>query len=293
MKKPFSASAKYRPNKTMTKEIKIGRIRMGGGNPLVLIAGPCVIESEASTLKHARALKAIADHAGVPFIFKSSYDKANRTSIGSYRGPGLKKGLAILKKVKDSLGLPVLSDVHCKEDMKAAAKVLDIIQIPAFLCRQTDILAAAAKTGKVVNVKKGQFMAPWDMRHVIKKIEASGNKNIVITERGVSFGYNTLVSDFRSLLIMKDYGYPVVYDATHSVQAPAGKGDKSGGESRFIPQLSMAAVTCGVDALFMEIHENPAKALSDGPNMLKLSDLAGLLTRLINIEKVVGRCQGS
>ncbi len=293
MRKSSSENAKYRHNKTMTKEIKIGSIRMGGGNPLVLIAGPCVIESEASTLKHARALKAIADHAGVPFIFKSSYDKANRTSIDSYRGPGLKKGLAILKKVKDTLGLSVLSDVHCKEDMKAAAKVLDVIQIPAFLCRQTDILAAAAGTGKVVNVKKGQFMAPWDMRHVIKKVEASGNKNIVITERGVSFGYNTLVSDFRSLLIMKEYGYPVVYDATHSVQAPAGKGDKSGGESRFIPQLSMAAVTCGVDALFMEIHENPAKALSDGPNMLKLSDLAGLLSRLTNIEKVVGRCQGS
>jgi 2-dehydro-3-deoxyphosphooctonate aldolase (KDO 8-P synthase) len=293
LRKSSSENAKYRHNKTMTKEIKIGSIRMGGGNPLVLIAGPCVIESEASTLKHARALKAIADHAGVPFIFKSSYDKANRTSIDSYRGPGLKKGLAILKKVKDTLGLSVLSDVHCKEDMKAAAKVLDVIQIPAFLCRQTDILAAAAGTGKVVNVKKGQFMAPWDMRHVIKKVEASGNKNIVITERGVSFGYNTLVSDFRSLLIMKEYGYPVVYDATHSVQAPAGKGDKSGGESRFIPQLSMAAVTCGVDALFMEIHENPAKALSDGPNMLKLSDLAGLLSRLTNIEKVVGRCQGS
>jgi 2-dehydro-3-deoxyphosphooctonate aldolase (KDO 8-P synthase) len=275
----------------MTKEISIGRVKIGGGNPLVLIAGPCVIESEAGTLKHARLLKAACDRAGVPFIFKSSYDKANRTSIDSYRGPGLKKGLKILKRVKEEFDVPVLSDVHCQEEIKEAAKVLDIIQIPAFLCRQTDIIIAAARTGKVVNIKKGQFMAPWDMRHVIKKAESTGNKKIILTERGASFGYNTLVSDFRSLLIMKDLGYPVVYDATHSVQAPAGKGDKSGGESKYIPQLSMAAVTCGADGIFMEVHENPSRALSDGPNMLKLSDLPRLLEKISNIEKVVGRCR--
>ena len=276
----------------MTKEIRIGSVKIGGDNPLVLIAGPCVIESEASALRHARALKGIAGRAGMPFIYKSSYDKANRTSIKSYRGPGLKKGLKILKRVKDELGVPVLSDVHCKEEIKDAAKVLDVIQIPAFLCRQTDIILAAARTGKAVNIKKGQFMAPWDMRHVIKKVESAGNRRIILTERGASFGYNTLVSDFRSLLIMEELGYPVVYDATHSVQAPAAKGDRSGGESRYIPQLSMAAVTCGANGIFMEVHENPSRALSDGPNMLKLSDLEGLLEKIRNIEKVVGRCQG-
>lgn len=269
----------------MTKEISIGKVKIGGRSPLVLIAGPCVIETEAGTLKHARLLKALADRAGIPLIFKSSYDKANRTSIDSFRGPGLAKGLKILKKVKDELNLPILSDVHCKEDVKEAAKVLDVIQIPAFLCRQTDIVVAAARTGRVVNIKKGQFMAPWDMRHVIKKVESSGNKNIILTERGVSFGYNTLVSDLRSLLIMKELGYPVVYDATHSVQAPGGKGDKSGGERKYVPALSAAAVACGADGIFMEVHEYPDKAPSDGPNMLRLSDLSKLLDKLVNIEK--------
>jgi len=272
---------------TLTREIKIGRVKIGGRNPLVLIAGPCVIESETSALKHAKALGALTKSLGIPFIFKSSYDKANRTSIDSYRGPGLKKGLEILAKVKAATGAPVLSDVHSKEEAKAAAKVLDVIQIPAFLSRQTDLILAAAATGRVVNIKKGQFLAPWDMKHVIKKVESAGNKKIMLTERGVSFGYNNLVSDFRSILIMKEFGYPVVYDATHSVQTPAGRGDSSGGERRFIPDLSMAAVTCGVDGLFMEVHEDPDRAPSDGPNMMKLSDMKALLSRIRALEKVI------
>jgi len=269
----------------MTREVVAGGVGIGGRNPVVLIAGPCVIESEASALRHARAIKAIAGRLNMPFIFKSSYDKANRTSIHSFRGPGLKKGLKILKRIKDSLGIPILSDVHCKEEVKEAAKVLDIIQIPAFLSRQTDLVLASARTGRAVNIKKGQFLAPWDMAHVVKKIESTGNRKIILTERGVSFGYNNLVSDFRSLLIMKGLGYPVVYDATHSVQIPAGKGSKSGGERKFIPYLSMAAVTCGADAIFMEVHEDPNKAKSDGPNMVKLSELEGMLSRLKRVER--------
>ncbi len=269
----------------MGKEVIVGDVRIGGVNPIVLIAGPCVIESEASAMRHAKALKTIADRLSSPFIFKASYDKANRTSINSYRGPGLKKGLKILRKIKDSLGVPVLSDIHCTEEVKPAAKVLDIIQIPAFLSRQTDLIVASARTGKAVNIKKGQFLAPWDMANVIKKIESTGNRKIILTERGVSFGYNNLVSDFRSLLIMKELGYPVVYDATHSVQMPGGKGDKSGGERKFIPYLSMAAVTCGADAIFIEVHENPEKALSDGPNMVKLSELEKMLLGLRRVER--------
>lgn len=272
----------------VTREIKIGNVKMGGGNPLVLIAGPCVIESESSAIRHAAELKDITRRLGVPFIYKSSYDKANRTSIDSFRGPGIKKGLNILKEIKKSLGIPILSDVHCKEDVLEAAKVLDIIQIPAFLSRQTDLILAAAKTGKVVNIKKGQFLAPWDMRHIVKKIESVGNKNIILTERGVSFGYNNLVSDFRSVLIMKELGYPVVYDATHSVQMPGGMGDKSGGESKFIPYLSMAAVACGVNGIFLEVHENPDKSMSDGPNMVRLSELEKMLMKLKRIEKAAG-----
>ncbi len=270
-----------------TKEVKIGSIKIGGDNPLVLMAGPCSIESESSAMRHARALKDITGRLGISFIYKASYDKANRTSIDSFRGPGLKKGLKILKRIKEELGVPVLSDVHCKSDMKDAAKVLDMIQIPAFLSRQTDLILAAANTGKTVNIKKGQFLAPWDMRHIVKKVESTGNKNIVLTERGVSFGYNNLVSDFRSLLIMKDLGYPVVYDATHSVQMPGGLGDSSGGEKRFIPYLSMAAVVCGADGIFVEVHENPDKALSDGPNMVKLDELEAILMKLKRVERVV------
>jgi len=271
----------------MTKEIAIGDVKIGGDNPLVLIAGPCVIESEASALKHAAALKEIAKRLGVSFIYKSSYDKANRTSIDSYRGPGLKRGLQILKKVKSEVGVPVLSDIHCKEEVAEAAKVLDVIQIPAFLSRQTDLIVAAAKTGRSVNIKKGQFLAPWDMKAVIEKIESTGNKSILLTERGASFGYNNLVSDFRSILIMKEFGYPVIYDATHSVQIPGGLGTKSGGERRFIPYLSMAAVACGANGIFVEAHLNPDKALSDGPNMVKISDLEGMLAKLKKIEKAI------
>ena len=275
----------------MTKAISVGSIKIGGGNPLVLIAGPCVIESESGTLRHARLLKDIADSAGISLIFKSSYDKSNRTSIDSYRGPGIDKGLKILKRVKDKFGIPVLSDIHCKGEIKEARKVLDVIQIPAFLSRQTDLILAAGLTGRVVNIKKGQFLAPWDMGQVIKKVESSGNRKILLTERGVSFGYNNLVSDFRSLIIMKSFGYPVIYDATHSVQIPAGKGDKSGGERHFIKPLSMAAVACGADGLFLEVHEDPDSALSDGPNMVKLSDLSAILREAKEIEKAVKRCQ--
>lgn len=269
------------------REVIIGNVKMGGPNPLVLIAGPCVIESEASAMRHARALKAIAKKASIPLIYKSSYDKANRTSLKSYRGPGIKKGLAVLKRIKEDFGIPVLSDVHCREEVKQAAKVLDIIQIPAFLSRQTDLIIAAAETGRAVNIKKGQFLAPWDMKNVVNKIESTGSRKILLTDRGVSFGYNTLISDFRSILIMKDLGYPVAYDATHSVQAPGGQGDKSGGERRFIPYLASAAVACGADALFLEVHEEPDSALSDGPNMMKLDDLEGLIAKLKKIDKAV------
>lgn len=273
----------------MTKEIKCGSVNIGGDNPLAFIAGPCVIESEASALKHAKMLKFIAKKLGIPLVYKSSYDKANRTSIKSFRGPGLKKGLAILKKVKEEFGLPILSDIHCAKDVPEAAKVLDIIQIPAFLSRQTDLILAAADSGKVINIKKGQFLAPWDMGQVIKKIESRGNYNVLLTERGVSFGYNNLVSDFRSLLIMREYGYPVIFDATHSVQMPGGLGDKSGGERKFIPYLAMAAVTCGADAIFAEVHENPDKAPSDGPNMIRLDNLEAMLVRLKAVAKATGQ----
>ena len=271
----------------MTREIKIKDIKIGAGNPLVLIAGPCVIENKKLTLEIARVLKDLTAEVGIPFIFKSSYDKANRTSLDSYRGPGLKKGLEILKEVKEKLGLPILSDVHCRQDLREAAKVLDIIQIPAFLSRQTDLLVEAARTGKVVNIKKGQFLAPWDMAPSIKKIEESGNKNILITERGISFGYNNLVSDLRALAIIRDFGYPVIYDATHSVQLPGGKGACSGGERRFVPGLSRAAVAFGCDGLFLEVHPEPDKALCDGPNMVSLKELKALLKQVKDIERVL------
>ena len=267
------------------KAIRIGEVTIGGTSPLALIAGPCVIESEKSALAHARMLKFIARKLEMPLVYKSSYDKANRTSIRSFRGPGLKKGLAILKRVKEEFGLPILSDVHSVAEVGPAAKVLDIIQIPAFLSRQTDLILAAARTGKAVNIKKGQFLAPWDMGHAIEKIESAGNERILLTERGVSFGYNNLVSDFRSILIMRGFGYPVIFDATHSVQMPGGLGDRSGGERKFIPSLAMAAVTCGADAIFAEVHENPDRARSDGPNMIRLDDLEGILVKIKRVEK--------
>lgn len=272
-----------------TKEIRIGNIKIGDKNPVVLIAGPCVIESEASALRHARRLKALTRRLKVPFIYKTSFDKANRTSIRSYRGPGINKGISILNRIKKELKVPILSDVHCSEDIKKASSVLDIIQIPAFLSRQTDLITNAAKTGKVINIKKGQFLAPWDVRYIIEKIESAGNKNILLTERGTSFGYNTLVSDFRSLVIMKGFGYPVIFDATHSIQAPGGKGDRSGGDREFIEPLAKAAVVCGADAVFIEVHEDPDNALSDGPNMLPLSKLGDFLKRLKKLEEAIGR----
>ncbi len=270
------------------KNLKIGSVHIGGGCPLVLIAGPCVIESEESCMRTAGKIRDIAAQYGVPLIFKSSYDKANRMSADSFRGPGLKKGLAILKKIKRKFGFPVLSDVHCARDIAAAREVLDVIQIPAFLCRQTDIVAAAAKSGKTVNIKKGQFLAPWDIMPIIRKAESAGSRSIIITERGVSFGYNNLVTDFRGLDIMRGSGYPVVYDATHSVQLPGGKGTCSGGQREFVAGLSRAAVAFGCDGLFLEVHENPDKALCDGPNMINLSMLEELLGQVVKIEKAAG-----
>jgi len=268
----------------MTKEIKIKDILIGGSNKFVLISGPCVIESESLCLDTAKKIKDITHKLNVPFIFKSSFDKANRMSIGSYRGPGIKKGLEVLNKVKQQLKLPILSDVHCAKEIKEAAAVLDVIQIPAFLSRQTDIVVEAAKTGKVVNIKKGQFMAPWDILPIIKKAESTGNKNIFITERGVSFGYNNLVTDFRALAIMREFGYPVIYDATHSVQLPGGKGSSSGGQRQFVDGLSRAAIAFGCDGLFLEVHPDPDKAPCDGPNMIDLKQLERLLKQIKKIE---------
>ncbi len=269
------------------REVDIGNFKIGGGNPFFVIAGPCVIESEKAVLMHAEAVKKITDELKIPCIFKSSYDKANRTSLFSDRGPGIKKGLRILKKVKTKFGLPVLSDVHTKEEIKEAQSVLDIIQIPALLSRQTDLIVEAAKTKKPVNVKKGQFLSPGDMINVIQKITSCGNHRILLTERGNIFGYNSLVSDMRSIPIMKSFGYPVVFDASHSVQTPGGKGNKSAGESLFIPCLAKAAVAAGADGIFMEVHLSPAKALCDGANMLKLNKLKKLLIVLKEINEIV------
>ncbi len=271
----------------MTREISIGDVKIGGDRPLVLIAGPCVIENETSTLRHAERLLTICNGVGIPLIFKASYDKANRTSIRSFRGPGIKEGLAVLKKVKSSLGLPVLSDIHSIEQVAPAAEVLDVIQIPAFLCRQTDLLIAAARSGRVINAKKGQFLAPWDMKNVAGKIADSGNQNIILTERGASFGYNNLVVDMRSFPVMRATGYPVVFDATHSVQLPGGQGESSGGQREFVEYLSRAAVAAGIDGIFMEVHETPETALCDGPNSIPLADLAALLKTLKSIDSAV------
>lgn len=273
----------------MTKEIRIGKIKIGRNNPIALIAGPCVIESEASALRHAKRLKSIAKRFKIPFIYKTSFDKANRTSIKSYRGPGVDRGIKILKRIKDELKVPILSDIHCHEDINKASEVIDIIQIPAFLSRQTDLITKAAKTDKVINIKKGQFLAPWDVKHIIEKVESTGNKKILITERGTSFGYNTLVNDFRSIPIMKRFGYPVIYDATHSVQIPGGMGHRSGGDREFVIPLTMASVVFGADAVFVEVHEDPDSALSDGPNMLPLGGLENFLKRLKKIEEVARR----
>jgi len=271
----------------MTREIISGNISIGNNRPLVLIAGPCVIEDESSTMRHAERLMTICNGLSMPLIFKASYDKANRTSINAYRGPGIKAGLAILRKVKESLGVQVISDIHSIEQIAPAAEVLDILQIPAFLCRQTDLLIAAAESGRIINVKKGQFLAPWDMKNVAGKIAASGNENIILTERGASFGYNNLVVDMRSFPVMRATGYPVVFDATHSVQLPGGQGDSSGGQREFVEYLSRAAVATGIDGIFMEVHEDPDKALCDGPNSIPLSELPQLLKTLKALDSVV------
>lgn len=266
----------------------IGKITVGSNQPLVLVAGPCVIESEEKTLAAADKLKSIARKISLPFIFKSSYDKANRSSIDSYRGPGLKKGLDILKKVRENIGVPVLSDVHCQEDIKAAAEVLDVLQIPAFLCRQTDLIVAAARTGKPLNVKKGQFLEPEGVANIAKKCESAGNKNIFFTERGFSFGYNNLVCDMRAIPIIQSLGFPIIFDATHSVQLPGGAGTKSGGQREFVAPLSKAAVAAGADGIFLEVDENPAEALCDGPNMLPIEGLENLLLKLKMIRDIAG-----
>lgn len=270
-----------------TKPVQVGKVTIGDGKPIALVAGPCVIESANHALKTAEKLKRITSDAGVPFIFKASYDKANRSSIDSFRGPGLTKGLAILEKIKNELDVPVLSDVHTEEQIDPAAQVLDILQVPAFLCRQTDMLVKAAKTGRTVNVKKGQFMAPWDMKNVVDKLSKSGCKKILLTERGFMFGYNNLVVDMRSLALMRELGYPVVFDATHSLQLPGGQGTKSGGQKELVPDLVRGAVAVGCDMLFMEVHPNPDKAKSDGPNMLKLSHLPELLEQIKTLDWAV------
>ena len=273
----------------MPRIIRIGNVSVGEGRPLALIAGPDVIESESSVLRHAEAISKLADRFGLPYIFKCSYDKANRTSVKSYRGPGLKKGLRILAKVKKEIGAPVTSDIHCVDQVKPAAEVLDLLQVPAFLCRQTDLLVAVGRTGRAINVKKGQFLSPADMRPVIEKILSTGNHKILLTERGTTFGYNMLINDMRALGLLRRFGYPVVFDAGHSSQIPGGLGNASGGQSEFIPLLARAAVAAGCDALFVEVHENPAKALCDGPSSLPLKKLPEMLEQLSALRSALGQ----
>jgi len=268
--------------------IEIGGLTVGEGLPHLIIAGPCVIEDAGLVMETAKELKRITGDLKLPFIFKSSYDKANRSSGQSFRGPGIKAGLDVLGRVRGEIGIPILSDVHTAEEATLAGKVLDVLQIPAFLCRQTDLLVAAARTGRVVNVKKGQFLAPWDMANVVQKIEAEGNKKILLTERGASFGYNNLVTDFRALPIMRRLGYPVIFDATHSVQLPGGAGTRSSGQREFIAPLARGAVAVGCEGLFMEVHPNPDKALSDGPNMVPLAEVRGLLEQIVRLAAAIG-----
>ena len=269
------------------KLVKCGKLNISNTKPFTLIAGPCQLESEEHAISVAKKLKEITKKLDIGLIYKTSFDKANRTSLKGKRGVGLEKSLPVFDKIRKDLGIPVLTDVHTAEQCTIVSKHADVLQIPAFLCRQTDLLVAAAKTGKVVNVKKGQFLAPWDMVNVTKKIEDSGNKNILVTERGASFGYNTLVSDMRSLPIMAKNGYPVVFDATHSVQQPGGMGDKSGGQREFVEYLARAAIAVGVAAVFMETHPDPDNAPSDGPNMVPLSKMPGLLKQLVEIDKLI------
>ena len=273
----------------MGNSIQIGPLSIETNGPFFLIAGPCVIEDEATTLEVARFLKKTGDKLDIPIIFKTSYDKANRTSLNSYRGPGIDKGLEIIQKIKDETGLPVLSDVHNTAEIEKAKKVLDIIQIPAFLCRQSDLIMTAARTGLPINIKKGQFLSPWEMGPAIAKMTSTGNHRILITERGTSFGYNNLVVDMRSIVIMKGFGFPIVFDATHSVQLPGGSGTCSGGQREFVSYLSRAAVAAGADGVFMEVHPNPDSALCDGPNSLPLNELNPLLEMLKEIHSLIRR----
>ena len=271
---------------TKLRHISVGDLSIGNDLPLALIAGPCVIEGRAHALETAQALREIASGAGLGLIYKSSYDKANRTSADSPRGMGMAKGLDILAEVRETVGCPVLTDVHGPEQCAPAARAVDVLQIPAFLCRQTDLIVAAAKTGRAVNIKKGQFLAPWDMANVVAKTDGAGNPNVMLCERGASFGYNTLVSDFRALPILAETGCPVVFDATHSVQQPGGRGGTSGGQREFVPVLARAAVAVGVAAVFMETHRDPDNAPSDGPNMVPLADLPELLARLVALDRL-------
>ena len=266
--------------------VAVGKVTFGNALPLALMAGPCVLESRAHALETAAALKEIAERLGIGLVYKSSFDKANRTSLSSERGLGLTEALPIFAEIRETTGLPVVTDVHEPDQCAAAAEAVDVLQIPAFLCRQTDLLAAAAKTGKAVNVKKGQFLAPWDMRHVVAKVVAAGNPNVLVTERGVSFGYNTLVSDMRSLPILAETGAPVIFDATHSVQQPGGQGGTSGGERRFVPVLARAAVAVGVAGVFIETHQDPDAAPSDGPNMVPLRELVELLAEIMAFDRL-------
>jgi 2-dehydro-3-deoxyphosphooctonate aldolase (KDO 8-P synthase) len=273
----------------MTKplsEVSVGSVRISNVRPFTLIAGPCVMESRAHLRLVARSLKTICSDLKIPLIFKCSFDKANRSSSSSYRGAGLKDGLEMLREVKQEFGLPILTDVHLPEQAEPAAAVADVLQIPAFLCRQTDLVLACARTGRPVNVKKGQFLSPWDMKNAVDKILASGHRNVMLTERGSSFGYNNLVVDMRGLEVMKGFGVPVIFDATHSVQIPGGKGTASGGDRRFVLPLSKAALAVGVAGLFLEVHPDPDRALSDGPNSLKLSGLKEILKKLIAVDRV-------
>jgi 2-dehydro-3-deoxyphosphooctonate aldolase (KDO 8-P synthase) len=268
-------------------KVKCANFVIANNHPFTLIAGPCQLESEKHALDVSQELKKITSELKINLIYKTSFDKANRTSLKGKRGIGLEKSLIIFDKIRKEVGVPVLTDVHTAEQCSLVANHVDVLQIPAFLCRQTDLLIAAAKTGKIINVKKGQFLAPWDMANVIKKLEDSGNKNILLTERGASFGYNTLVSDMRALPIMAKLGYPIVFDATHSVQQPGGMGEKSGGQREFVPYLSRAAVAVGVGAIFMETHEDPDNAPSDGPNMVPLSEIKSLLKQLVSIDTLI------
>jgi 2-dehydro-3-deoxyphosphooctonate aldolase (KDO 8-P synthase) len=271
----------------MQHAVNVGGMSIGKGNEPILIAGPCVIETLESTMEAAAFLKDLTDEFQIPFIFKTSYDKANRTSLNSYRGPGLSKGLDIITTVKDKLDIKVLSDVHRFGEIAPAAQVLDILQIPAFLCRQTDFVVAVSEAGKPVNIKKGQFLAPWDLKHIVEKVVSAGNEQVLLTERGATFGYNNLVVDFRSLAIMRGLGWPVVFDATHSVQLPGGEGDCSGGQREFVPMMARAAAAAGVDGVFIEVHDNPERALCDGPNSLPMQEVRPLLEQLTAIQSAL------